>query len=188
MTKNPLFQESFLISGVMCLQKCGTFLHDQLNTCVMNLINEKILPEDAELIVDAEPYGLGLHQLTVSIVSSENHPANSALISSAIKKGISFDVIDEQGEQHNKSGKNKNWINVLINLLSMGLVLALSFTVPPSLFLTTSLTTLTFLSTLFTSREYLFTFVHNIRTRNFANMASTVSLGWLLSMTHTFFS
>lgn len=175
----------------MCFDGCGNTIQGFLKTCISECIEKKVLPSDAKLIVDAEPSGLGIHELTISIESEMDDfiPIKDfySILSTKIKEDIIFEVIDEQEENESKPDQKKNWINILINLLSMGLVLTLSLIFPPSIFLTIGLASLTFLSTLFTSREYLFTFFQNFRTKNFANMATTISLGWFLSMAHTLF-
>lgn len=175
----------------MCFDGCGKTIQGLLNACIDDCIEKKLLPSDSKLIVDSEPGGLGLHELTISIESSINDfiPCNEfhSTLSAKIKEDILFDVIDEQDDDEKKPEEIKNWINILINSLSMGLVLICSLVFPPSILLTIGLTVLTFLSTLYTSREYLFSFVENFRTQNFANMATTISLGWVLSMAHTLF-
>lgn len=190
MSKTIIFQKSLLVSGIMCFNGCGNTLQGLLHTCINDCIEKKILPADARLIIDAEPSGLGIHRLTISIESEKNDfiPIKNfdSIIFAKIKEDITFEIIDDQNEKENKPD-NKNWINILVNLISMGAVLALTFAFPPSIVLTIGLTALTFFSTAFTSREYLFAFFRNFRTKNFANMATTISLGWFLSMAHTLF-
>lgn len=175
----------------MCFDGCGNTIQSFLKNCIDECIERKILPADAQLIVDAEPSGLGIHQLTVSIESESDDfiPIKEfhSILSAKIKEDIIFEVIDEQDENEKKPNKQKNWINILVNLLSMGTVLILTAIFPPSIFLTMGLTALTFLSTTFTAREYLFAFYQNFRTKSFANMGTTISLGWFLSMAHTLF-
>lgn len=191
MTKSLIFQESFLISGIMCFDGCGNTLQNMLKNSINDRITQKILPADAKLIVDAEPAGLGIHRLTISIESESKQFAPSKDFDSAlydqIKKDISFDIIDEQTDINIQSNARKNWLNILVNVLSMTTVLTLTVLFPPSLLLTIGLTALTFLSATFTSREYLWTFIQNLRAKNVATMATTISLGWLLSMAHTLF-
>ncbi|MGL6029482.1 MAG: HAD-IC family P-type ATPase, partial [Legionella sp.] len=191
MTTSLIFQESFLISGIMCFDGCGNTLQNMLKNSINDRITQKILPADAKLIVDAEPAGLGIHRLTISIESESKQFAPSKDFDSAlydqIKKDISFDIIDEQTDINIQSNARKNWLNILVNVLSMTTVLTLTVLFPPSLLLTIGLTALTFLSATFTSREYLWTFIQNLRTKNVATMATTISLGWLLSMAHTLF-
>lgn len=191
MPKSLIFQKAFLISGIMCFDGCGNTIQGLLKTCINECKENKLLPDDARLIVDAEPRGLGIHQLTVSIESEKNDfiPIKDfySILSAKIKEDLIFKVIDEQEDNENKSNNRKNWINILVNLLAMGAVLTSTLIFPPSIFLTIGLTALTFLSTAFTSREYLFAFFQNFRAKNFANMATTISLGWFFSMAHTLF-
>ncbi|MCE0722369.1 HAD-IC family P-type ATPase [Legionella resiliens] len=191
MSKTIIFQKSFLVSGIMCFDGCGNTIQGFLHTCINDCIEKEILPADARLIVDAEPSSLGIHQFTVSIESEQGDfiPIKNfdSIIFAKIKEDIIFEIIDDQKENGNKPSDKKNWINILVNLMCMGAVLALTLTFPPSIILTIGLTALTFFSTAFTAREYLFAFFHNFRAKNFANMATTISLGWLLSMAHTLF-
>lgn len=190
MPKTIIFQRSFLVSGIMCFDGCGNTIQGFLHDCIRDCIEKKRLPSDARLIVDAEPSGLGIHQLTVFIESADDSfiPIHDfdATIFAKIKENIVFDVIDSEEEQH-KSSNKKNWVNILINLICLGAVLALTLLFPPSIPLTISLAALTVFTTAFTSRDYLIAFFRNFRTKNFANMATTISLGWLLSMAHTLF-
>ncbi len=191
MSKTIIFQKSFLVSGIMCFDGCGNSMQRLLHTCINDCIEKKILPADARLIVDAEPSGLGIHRFTISIESEENNFIRitnfDSVVFEKIKSDIYFDIIDEQQEEGNKPNDKKNWINILINLLCMGIVLTLTLIFPPSIILTIGLTALSFFSTAFTAREYLVAFWHNFRTKNFANMATTITLGWFLSMAHTLF-
>jgi Cu+-exporting ATPase len=191
MPKTIIFQKSLLISGIMCFDGCGLTIQRLLHTCIADCIEKNILPSDARLIVDAEPSGLGIHQLTVSIESevADFIPSNDFYntLSTKIKKDINFEVIDEQEEQERKPHQKKNWIDILINVISMATVLILTLIFPPSIFLTIGLSALTFLSTAYTARAYIWAFFQNLRTKNFANMATTISLGWFLSMGHTLF-
>lgn len=189
MPKTLIFQESYLLSGIMCFNGCGNIIQTALNNCISECIENKIMPADAWLIVDAEPRGLGIHQLTVSIETETDnfhveHPLES-LLSEKIQEAIPFDILDK-GQQDTQDN-NKHRINILINLVSIGLLLILAIVFPPSLFLTIGLTTLSFVSTAISARAHLYAFFQNIRTRTLANMATTVSLGWVLSMAHTMF-
>lgn len=191
MPKTIVFQKSFQVSGIMCFDGCGATIQMLLKKVIDECKDQKLIPADAQLIVDAEPSGLGVHQLTVSVVSENDHfiPAKNlySILSAKIKEDISFEVIDEQVDEQKKPNRYTNGINILVNLLSMGVMLALTFIVPPSFLLTIGLTSLTFIATLFTSRDYLLSFVQNFRTKRMANMATTISLGWFLSMAHTLF-
>ncbi|WP_419420279.1 HAD-IC family P-type ATPase [Legionella sp. D16C41] len=191
MKKITIFQESLLVSGIMCFDSCGNTIQSLLHACINECIEKKMLPADAEFIVDAEPNGLGIHRLTISIESEAvdfSPPKNfHDELLAKIKEDIIFDVIDGQGEQQDSKHKKANWINILINLIAIGLIITLAFVFPPSILLTASLTILSFLTTAFTAREYLLNFFRNLRTRKLANMPTTISLGWFLSLAHTIF-
>lgn len=186
MSKTTVFQESFLVSGIMCFDGCGITIDSLLQSYISECIEKKILPSDARLIIDAEPNGLGIHKLIISIESEQVGNFHS-ILSTKIKENIGFDVIDNSEQTHNKKSNWTNWINIIINLISMGVVSSCALIFPPSILLTASLTALSFLTTAFTSREYLLAFFHNFRTKRFFNMATTISLGWFLSLGHTLF-
>ncbi len=191
MTKIIIFQASFVVSGIMCFESCGNTIHGFLNHCISDCIKEKILPSDARLMVDAEPNGLGIHKLILSIDSEQDDfiPIEHfhSILSARIKEDIVFDIIDNSEEEHRNKFSAVNWINILINLLSMGATVIFVMIFPPSILLTVGLTTLTFLTTAFTSREYLLAFFRNLWTKNIANMATTISLGLFLCLAHTLF-
>lgn len=191
MSKIVIFQESFLVSGIMCFDGCGNTIQRFLHSCIRDCIEKKILPPDARLIVDAEPNGLGIHRLMLSIESEQDDFIRlenfHSILSAKIKKDIVFEIIDGSKEISNKKSDWTNWINILINLISMGVVIACALIFPPSVLLTVGLTAFSFLTTAFTSREYLLTFFRNFRTKSFANMATTISIGWFLSLGHTLF-
>ncbi len=191
MPKITIFQESFLVSGIMCFDGCGNTIQRFLHCCISDSIEKKILPSDAQLIVDAEPHGLGIHKLIISIESEQDDfiPVKNfhSVLSAKIKEDIVFDIIDNSEETHKNNSNWTNWINILVNLISMGVVIACVLIFPPSILLTIGLTALSFLTTAFTSREYLRAFFRNFQTKNFANMATTISLGWFLSLAHTLF-
>ncbi|WP_131781077.1 HAD-IC family P-type ATPase [Legionella gresilensis] len=192
MKKITLFQESFLVAGIMCFDSCGNTIQSLLKACIGDCIKEKLLPPDARIIIDSEPSGLGLHRLTITIESSEVDfsPAKNfhAKLVAKIKEDIIFEVIDDTSkEQADNKYSKTNWINILINLIAMGIIITLALVFPPSILLTASLTAISFLATAFTSREYLLNFFRNLRTKKLANMSTTISLGWFLSLAHTIF-
>lgn len=191
MPKITVFQESFLVSGIMCFDGCGNTIHGFLQSCISDCIEKKILPSDSQLIVDAEPNGLGIHRLIITIESEQDDFLKvenfHSILSAKIKEDIVFDVIDDSEQTNNKKSNWTNWINIIINLISMVVVIACALIFPPSILLTASLASLSFLTTAFTSREYLLAFFLNFRTKSFFNMATTISLGWILSLGHTLF-
>ncbi|WP_286823462.1 MULTISPECIES: HAD-IC family P-type ATPase [Legionella] len=189
--KNILFQESLLVSGIMCFDGCGNAIQNLLSSCIDDCIKDKLLPADAHPIIDAEPNGLGIHRLNISIESetSDFIPAKNfhATLLAKIKEDIPFEFIDNPEEEQEHKHSKTNWINILINLIAMGLVTTLALIFPPSILLTVGLTSISFLATAFTAREYLINFFRNLRTGSLTNMATTISLGWFLSLAHTLF-
>ena len=194
MKKKIISQDSFLVSGIMCHQGCGVTIRGCLNHCLDECKQEKLLPEDAQLIVDAEPQALGIHRLFIMIESDQHDfkrfDGNNHLISTKFKESldsIGFDVIDNNGPIQKDKSNSINWINILVNLLAMGTIIALSIICLPSLPLTIGLTALSFFTTAFTARDYFINFFRNLRNKNPANMTTSITLGWFLSLTHTFY-
>ncbi len=181
MPKSTLFQTSFLVSGIMCFDGCGNTIQGLLNSCI---------PSGTRLVIDAEPFGLGIHQLILTIESEKDNfiPTENFhdLFTTKIKDA-GFEIIDSpEKEKANKPGKT-NQINLLINLIAMALVITFALIFPPSILLTVGLTALSFLTTAFTSRKYLLAFFQHFKNQNWADMSTTISLGWFLSLAHTLF-
>ena len=194
MDKKIIFQDSFLVSGIMCYHGCGATIQQFLKNCLSDCQQENLLPKEAQLIVDAEPQALGVHRLFVMIECDEDefnrHDDANALISTKFKESldsIGFEVIDNHGNIQNDKSNNVNWINIIVNLIAMAVIIGLSIIFPPSLPLTIGLTALSFLTTTFTAREYLINFFRNLRNKNLTNMTTTITLGWLLSLAHTLY-
>lgn len=175
----------------MCFEGCGNTLEFFLNECIEECIKEKILPSDAQAIPYAEPDKMGIHQVTISIQSQQNDFVVEEhlhdILSNKIKKQIPVEFIDNPNETSNKKSKWANWFNILINVIAMSTIIACMLLFPPSILLTVALASLSFLTTAFTSRQYLLAFYRNFKSKHFVNMATTVSLGWFLSLGHTLF-
>ncbi|HBI22183.1 MAG TPA: cation-transporting P-type ATPase [Legionella sp.] len=193
MTKQILFQESFLIAGIMCHQGCGVTIQGYLQEGLHALKQEGVMPHSAVLIMDAEPHALGIHCVSVTIECDEGEdlPAEyNARIANKLKDSIDdsgFELFDDAGNMPSEISPHVNQINILVNLLAIGGILVLSAVFPPSVWLTSGLTTLSFLTTAFTARHYLVPFYHNLRNQTLYNMSTTITLGWLLSLVHTLF-
>jgi Cu+-exporting ATPase len=193
MTKQIIFQDSFLVSGIMCHVGCGNDIQNLFNNCLSEFKDSEILPKNAQLIMDAEPQALGIHRLYLTIEGREDqvnqNEATKTQIFTRLKASLPSHIqpLDDLSTTPSNSSKI-NWINIIINLLAMGAIIGLSALFPPSLLLTIGLTSLTFLSTAFTAREYLITFFRNLLNNNsLSNMPTTVTLGWILSLAHTLF-
>ncbi len=195
MTKNTIFQDSFLISGIMCHAGCGYIIQDCLNECLVECKKELLLPDSAQLSLYAEPEALGVHLFTLTIESDTQEykltDEQNQLILAKLKKSIilypQFQITDNLHNGKKEQSNHVNWINILINLASITVIMVLSTIFSPSLPLTIGLTALSLSSATFTAREYLVIFFQNLRHKNLANMATTISLGWLLSLTHTLY-
>lgn len=194
MTKKIIFQDSLLVSGIMCYDGCGFTIQGFLNDCLNECQQENILPKNTRLIMDAEPHSFGIHRLFITIESNEEdlnqYTERNKILSTKFKEqlnSIGFDVIDNHTNTNNEDSNNINWINIIVNLLSVGAIIFLSLMFPPSLLLTIGLTSLSFLTTAFTARNHLINFYQNLRNKNLVNMSTTITLGWLLSLMHTLY-
>lgn len=193
MTKKIIFQDSFLVSGIMCHQGCGLSIQNSLNN-LEDIKKDGLIPKDAQLIIDAEPQTLGIHRLFILIESndqqSNQNNINSKNLSEMLQEkiqDIGFEVINgDKAKQKNKVSY-VNWLNILINCGAMFSILILSMAFPPSVWLTTGLFALSFISTGFTARSYLMNFAYNFPNKSLANMATPISLGWLLSCAHALY-
>lgn len=176
------------MAGIMCHEQCGSTIHSLLTCFLQDCKDKKWLPEDAELIIDAEPMSLGVHRLLVKVViETKTDSLDDSLknkIASELRESIGFEVLDNMDESPKKSNK-VNWINILVNLVSIIAIITLSVVFPPSIPLTIGLAALSFVTTAFTARHYLINFVRNLRNKDMANMTTTISLGWFLSLAHT---
>lgn len=190
MTPTIIFQDSFLVTGIMCHREsgCGAIIQSSLTTCLEECKAENLLPHDAQINIDAEPQTLGVHRLFIK-VRSETLPGNlnSDSISTRFKDSLAFDILDNTTQDDKGRSSFINWINILINLTAICAISILSAIYPPSLLLTIGLTTLSFVVTAYTARAYLINFFLNLRNRNFTTMPTTVTLGWLLSLAHTLY-
>ena len=168
-------------------------IHGALLDGFRELKHDNIIPDSAALVIDAEPYALGLHRVTILIECDEETPSLDQLnarIAAQFKHSlytVGFDVIDHTTNISSEKSNHINQINILINLLAIVSLIGLSAIFPPSLWLTTGLTGLSFLTTAFTARHHLFDFYTNLRTKNIYTMSTTITLGWLLSLIHTLY-
>ncbi|MFC3908522.1 HAD-IC family P-type ATPase [Legionella dresdenensis] len=189
--KKILFQDDFAVSGIMCFESCGKTIKSLLDSCISACIAEKLLPDDARLNMDAEPGGIGIHRLLISIESETDDftPVENfnTILSERIRQDVIFEVIDTQEENHKSKSGKINWINITVNLIAMTAITILALAFPPSILLSVILITVSFLITAFTAREYLINFFRNLRTGKLANMTSTISLGWFLSLAHSLY-
>jgi|GEM_PF-1988384 len=191
MVKKIIFQDSYLVSGIMCHQGCGATIKTSLND-LEELKQRQLLPADAELIIDAEPQGLGIHRLLLQIESAETstNTKNNTLLYTEFKNKLDlfgYNTVDSNEVTQKEQSNWVNWLNILVNLLSMATIGVLTLVFPPSILLTCGLTTLSFITTAFTSRQYLINFFHNLKTWDWANMSTTIALGWFLSLSHTLY-
>lgn len=195
MPKTIVFEDSFLVAGIMCHGGCGSTITDILNSSIALCKTKQLLPENVQLIIDAEPQALGIHRLFITIECEDQLEIDTATISEVFKQGIEkqdgaptrFQVLDNTEGTNNDESSLVNWINILINLASMGIILLLTSLFPPSLLLTIGLTSLSFLTTAFTTRHYLINFFANLRNKHFTTMSTPITLGWLLSLAHTLY-
>lgn len=194
MAKKIILQKKILIQGIMCHAGCGNTVHYILTDVFEDFKKQARLPKDAELHIYPQPDELGIHSLEIKIKGEEEFLLQENLettfldeLDTRLKEAEGPQIITDLRESQSESSGKTNWINILVNFLSMGAIIALWLAFPPSLPLTIALTTLSFLTTAFTAREYLINFFRNLRNKNFANMTTTISFGWFLSLAHTLY-
>lgn len=193
MTKKILVQKQIFISGIMCHNGCGFTLDYILNDLFEEFKNKKDLPSDAELSVYPQPEKLGVHSLEIKIKTEEEAFIPAENLSASFFEELNerlveikvLQITDDPRKAQIETSGTVNWINILINLLAMGVIAVLWFVFPPSIPLTIALTSISFLTTAFTAREYLLNFFRNLRAKNLTNMTTTISFGWFLSLAHT---
>ena len=188
MTKIIIFQDSFLVSGIMCYDGCGASIQRLLRAFLEDLKKTQVLPKDATLLLDAEPQSLGIHRIYIT-VESEAAFEQTNLLSMQFKDKINdsgFEVID--GIQTKKNKNNfTNWINIGINVAAIVAIIILWSIFPPSLPLTIGLTVFSFLTTAFTARSHIIDFFKNLYDKTIVHMATPITLGWTLSLAHTLY-
>ncbi|MBA3537675.1 MAG: cation-transporting P-type ATPase, partial [Tatlockia sp.] len=202
MSKTIIFQHSFFLTGIMCFEGCGSIIRLLLEDSFEEFKQQNLLPTDARLIIDPKPHGFGIHRLKLMIETERNDfvlaEAAHDSISTEFKQNLvrpdqysgepsTFALVNQEEDTEKEASNKKNWINILINVSAMVLIVVLSVVFPPSIPLTIILTAISFLSTAFTAREYLLSFYRNLRNKNIANMTTTITLGWVLSLAHTLF-
>jgi Cu+-exporting ATPase len=202
MSKKIIFQDSFFLTGIMCFEGCGTIISLLLDDSFEEFKKQNLLPADARLIIDPKPHGFGIHRLKLIIETERDDfvltEAAHDSISTEFKENLvrpdqysgapsTFAIVNQDEDKQKEASNKINWINILINVFAMVLIIVLSVVFPPSIPLTILLTAISFLTTAFTAREYLINFYRNLRNKNLANMTTTITLGWFLSLAHTLF-
>ncbi|MCX7117704.1 MAG: hypothetical protein NTW94_07365 [Legionellales bacterium] len=132
MEKKIIYQTSLLVSGIMCHQGCGARIHQTLSP-LDELKQQGLIPNDAQLIVDAEPQAFGVHRLNL-ILESTSATLWSATSNDASKKdhsftitthfknklqGLGFEVLDGKTNPPLLSSKKTNSVNLSVNLISL---------------------------------------------------------------------
>lgn len=183
-----MYQDSFLVSNIMCAGTCLPAIDCCLKQCFKTCQENKLLSPQAELFINAEVDRLGFHQILITITGDESCDKNKLSIGfKAALCGAEFSIVDKDHTPEESTSSKINGMNILSNVVAITGILVLSIIFPPSLLLTVGLTTLTVLTSAFTARYYLFNFLNNLRQKSFANMATTITLGWALSAAHTLY-
>jgi Cu+-exporting ATPase len=191
MPKNITFSDAFLVSGIMCYKSCGV----NIQTNTQKALAKRLPNEKIETFVDAEPYGLGMHKISVKIKTINTLPVETERqIPDLIRQTIlsvdkKFRIVGLEEQENKEDYKNLNLINIVINIATIALILMLSALATPSLMLNIALTAIAFTTTAYTAREYLINFIKNFRLGLIANanMGTTITLGWSLSLFHTLY-
>jgi len=173
------YEDSFLVSGIMCFDGCGQTIENSIRNYL-----KKLFP-NATIYISSDPMPYGMHKYTVAIHSSE--PIDTPDLTTNIKTAVydsGFEIFDNT-YTYDKSPRN--WLNILINIIAVATILALSLIFPPSLFLSIGLGFIGFGVTLFTAREYILNFFKSLRAQNFLSMPVTVTLGWLFALGHAIY-
>lgn len=190
MTNTSIYQDSFLVSGIMCHSGCGSTIRFSLAN--LNSSEENaLLPDDAELTINADPQGLGLYRLSIRYCSADQYfQINKKKIGEAVRSRLhemGFATPENEGDATESVSNKKYWLNLALSSLVILFILALTFFLPPSLPLTISLVTLSLLTAGFTARQYLVSFFRNLRFKRIDQMGAPVSLGWMLTMGHSIY-
>lgn len=171
----------------MCFDGCGNYVQGSISQYIEECIATNTLASDAELSLYAEPHGLGIHRLFISIHSQQEGYTLPSNFRDELINAIPMDIMNDPDQIHTHKSNWTNRLNILINLFGMSIVIICALIFPPSMLLTAGLGAMSFLTTAFTSRDYLLAFFRNIKTKQLANMATTISLGWFLSLGHTLY-
>ena len=62
-----IFQDSFLVSGIMCAGTCRLAIQEACNNSLDTCKQMQLLPDNAQIIMDSDPEALGIHRLFISI-------------------------------------------------------------------------------------------------------------------------
>ncbi|KTD61543.1 heavy metal translocating P-type ATPase [Legionella spiritensis] len=194
MAKHIVFQNSFLVSGIMCHKGCGATIRVSLDNTLDELKEQGFLPRDAQLVVDAEPQALGIHRLILLVESEDDKfdyiGINKKHLATRFHQDLDdfgYQVVQNDGQNDQGHSGKINWLNITVNLLALAAIITLSIVFPPSLPLTIGLTAIAFATTAFTARHYLINFFKNLRHKTIATMDTPITLGWALSLAHTLY-
>ncbi len=191
MNKKIIFEYSIDISGIMCHSSCGFLIQYELKEIVKQFKKQKRLPDDVKLILSAEPVCVGIQKNNLMLESQESFLLDKlffADFSALVKEKLNtpqFKIVDTV-TLSSKSFK-VNWLNISINLIALVSIIFLTLVFPPSFLLTLSLLAISTLATALTSRHYLLNFFNNLRHKKWATMSTAISLGFFLSLAHSFY-
>lgn len=174
-----VYEESFLISDIMCYEGCGLTIENALNGYL-----QEHFP-NAQIHISSEPMPYYNHKYKILIKSQA--PIDRKYLTDNLKKTIDdvgFAIVNP--DNHSLSS-SINWLNIFINILTIAVIVILSLVFPPSLFLNIGLGIVCFSATLFTARDYIFNFFKSLTTKKFLSMPVTVSFGWLLALAHAIY-
>lgn len=189
MTKKIIYEEKFLVSGMMCHESCATMTRHMLAEA---LENEKILPRDLSLSLDYEALRFGISRLEVIIESEAELDEEAlqkirALLSRLCKETIPFFDPEKDDASPETEKTASDWINIGMNILAIILIITLWALFPPSLPLVLGLTAIAFAVTAFSARKYLMNFFQNLYHKTLTAMPTAISLGWFLSLAHSLY-
>lgn len=177
-----VYEDSFLISGIMCSSGCGY----NIENTIRDYLEKRF--KDACIYISSSPFGVvldGIYKYKIEIKSSKKIEVLNLTrdIKDKVKEldSTQFKIFEENVDAE---FSYKNWINVAVNITALALIVILNAIFPPSLILSLGLMAISFVVTLYTTREYIFSFLKSINSKNFFSMSVTVTLGWALALVH----
>ncbi|MBA2649311.1 MAG: cation-translocating P-type ATPase [Legionella sp.] len=189
MIQQIIFEAFFPVSGIMCHKDCGKTIRNALT--IDDITKKTPLPLDARLRIDAEPQSLGIHKLIILIESEKPYSLTKAdkdAITSYLREqleGVGYPVVSLTEDK--MPSNSINWYNIAVNLVTVLIIISLSLTFPPSMLLTISLSTLSCFASTFSARSYISQSLNSLRHKNVSSMATSITLGWFLSLAHTLY-
>ena len=185
MPQNNIFDESILISGIMCDSGCGVIVDSGIKKHFKKKYNIQHVSLSSELYLN------GIHKIAIYAKDDNFIFYEDAL--AELKGALNQHFIDLESDlrvinfEENHPSDYTNRINITLNIFAIISIIVLSIIFPPSLFLSLGLAGICLVVSAVTARIYILNFLRNLREKKFFSMNSTVTFGWLLSAAHTIY-